>query len=314
MKRIYSLLYIIALLAFTACEDGNDFADDRKPGLQSKTVPFTLDISPMEVTLSPTEQTTTTDIQCNSRWTASSSEQWCALNMTSGKGNASLTVTVAENTSISSRQATITVAAGDKRKNMTLTQQGVEPHTSASSTPFNFTAASATKTRPVKSNEGWTAKSSDSWCVVEPDSGKSNGTVTITVKENTSTRQRTATVTITGEMSNDKTEISVTQLGGAPNLNVSPTTLEFECVPTTGQTVTVTCNEGWKTESDATWCMVDNKTATGFTVMVEENQSFSKRTATITVTSDSGKTATVEVIQKANGIEREDYDDNEKKI
>ena len=190
-------------------------------------------------------------------------------------------------------------------------------HTSANSTLLTVKAdaTDSPQTIAVTSNEEWTASSSDeSWCTVSPANGGSNGTVTVTVTNNPSTSPRSATITIIGVNSGDEKEVMVTQSGLSPDLSVSTLDLKFKHMPDGSQAVQVTCNEGWDAISDATWCKVENKTDTGFTVTAEQNLSFSKRTATITVTSDSGETVPIAVIQEANGIEREDYGGDEKKI
>ena len=56
-------------------------------------------------------------------WTASSNQSWLVPSATSGTGNATITVTAAENTSSASRTATVTVTASDNTvKTVTVTQ------------------------------------------------------------------------------------------------------------------------------------------------------------------------------------------------
>lgn len=87
-------------------------------------------------------------------------------------------------------------------------------HTTATSTPLSFKpSATSPQTIAVTSNEAWSAKSNALWCTVAPENGSNNDSVTVTVTENTSTTERQAVITIKGTVSNDQTEVTVTQEG-----------------------------------------------------------------------------------------------------
>ena len=83
-----------------------------------------------------------------------------------------------------------------------------------------------------------------------------------------------------------------------PDIVVDPTSLTFtKSAHTTGKTVNVTAFEELTVASDETWCTAtisDNVV----TVKVDANAG-TKRTATVTVTGDTGKTATIAVEQAA---------------
>ena len=57
-------------------------------------------------------------------WTASSSQSWCKISPSSGKGgNATITITVDENTSYDERNASVTISSETISKNITVTQK-----------------------------------------------------------------------------------------------------------------------------------------------------------------------------------------------
>ena len=64
-------------------------------------------------------------INCNDSWTVSLNQSWCTVSPVSGTGNGKLTITVTENASNNSRNATLTVKSGTLTKTILLTQKGM---------------------------------------------------------------------------------------------------------------------------------------------------------------------------------------------
>lgn len=62
-------------------------------------------------------------IRTSEGWTASSSESWCKLYTSSGKGNSDVMVTVSENRDNQPRSASITVTSGESKIVITVTQE-----------------------------------------------------------------------------------------------------------------------------------------------------------------------------------------------
>ena len=309
----------VALLS--ACQDENTFGPDYKPDKMG----HMMKLDHADLSFAAAGGTQTIQVRAmGPHWKFDGIPAWLSLSSVTGLGDMAVTFTAQENASTSPREATLRFMADERdfshSKDIKVTQEGATAyHTSAPTTPLTFAATpTGPQTIAVTSNEEWTATvsypattSAPGWCSVLPSTAFGSGTLTVTATENTATTARTSTVTITGKTSGDKTEVTVTQRGAEPYVSVSPTSLQYEHTPTDGQTVTVTCNEGWTAESNATWCKVENKTATAFTATAEQNQSFSVRTATITVTTTSGKTAAVTITQKGGTIGYEDYDEDE---
>ena len=107
----------------------------------------------------------------------------------------------------------------DSLKNVEVNQgengQGEDsPEISLDTNSMEFTADGGSRSFNIKSNTSWTLSSDKSWCTVSPTSGRNNGSVMVTVEENTSTSARTATISVE---SNAVTKtLAVTQSEAAP--------------------------------------------------------------------------------------------------
>lgn len=76
------------------------------------------------------------------------------------------------------------------------------PSISVNHTELNLLYANSSQTINVISDLSWTVTKSDSWIRVDKTSGTGNGTLTVSVTENTSRSSRTGTVTITASDGN----------------------------------------------------------------------------------------------------------------
>lgn len=125
-------------------------------------------------------------------------------------------------------------------------------------------------------------------------------TITLAVTANATGSARTSTVTLTDSESNTAT-IEVTQ---APALAVSPNSLTFTKNGSgngKGKKITVSSDSDFEVEANQSWLSFVREGNEVF-VSCEANDvaSAPERTATITVTSGDGETATVSVTQAAN--------------
>lgn len=173
---------------------------------------ISLDTSTMEFTSSSGEQTF--KITANTSWTVSSDQTWCSVSPTSGKNSGSVTVKVSENTQTSARTATITVKTDAGTRTVSVTQSGASEQVSLSVSDMEFAAGSGSKMLRITANTTWAVSSDKNWCSVSPTSGSNDGSVTVSVDENTSTSSRTATITV--ESAAITRRLAVTQSGATP--------------------------------------------------------------------------------------------------
>ena len=166
-----------------------------------------------------------------------------------------------------------------------------------SPTSLSFTSSAGSQNVSVTSNSTWNVTDDASWITVSPTSGSNNGSITVTVTENTGA-QRTGTVTVTATCGTVQ-NITVTQ--AAPcNLTVSPTSLSFTS-SAGSQNVSVTSNSTWNVTDDASWITVSPTSGSNngsITVTVTENTG-AQRTGTVTVTATCGTVQNITVTQAA---------------
>lgn len=235
------------------------------------------------------------------------------------------TLTLGENTSTSSRTATIKATHGGKSATCTVTQAGAEPTIEYVFTisPWQVNVGASggtgdigfTSYKLVNGNQislGYSIDSSTlpSWATY------SNGRFTIS--SNSSTSSRSANVYFTQSESGNTQSIEITQSGYTPTytFNVTPTNLSVTAAET-NETLTVRSyktvlkSDGSETtesldyefSSNNSWVAAARTTTNTTYITVAENKTITQRTAKITLTqAESGAQAFVNVIQEA-GVE-----------
>jgi Leucine-rich repeat (LRR) protein len=264
-------------------------------GITLTTAVVTVTSSASELSVAPTildlgagaNNSATFNVTSNTGWNISSSETWLTLSSTSGSNNGIVTVTATTNPSSISRTATVTVSGiGMTAQTVIVTQTGASPALTVSSATLNLNAAAnSTATFTIFSNVVWNVSSNDTWLIANSISGSNDGTITLTVSENTSSSTRSATVNITGTGGIHCT-IKVTQAGTGLSLLVSPVTLSIDALSGSSSSINVTSNMTWAVISDQTWLTInpasgsDNGTVA---VTATENTSDSARSAKVMV-------------------------------
>lgn len=226
------------------------------------------------------------------------------------------TLTLGENTSTSSRTATIKATHGGKSATCTVTQAGAEP-----TIEYVFTITPNTYDAPYSSasfiprtvstkngsNIGYSLTSGGTDWVVVSTTGK------ITVLINTTSNTRSTTLVFTQNESGKTQSIKITQSGYTPTytFNVSPTNLSVTAAET-NETLTVNSyktvlkSDGSETteslnyefSSNASWVNAIRTTTNTTYINVAQNLTTNQRSAKITLTqAESGAQAFVNVIQ-----------------
>jgi hypothetical protein len=115
-----------------------------------------------------------------------------------GTANGAVTVNVAENATVETRTATVTLTAGTLTQQVAVTQAAALPVLDVDKTTIDATAAAATYSIGVTSNTAWTVAVSAgaTWCTVSPATGTGDGTVTVNVEFYAEIGHRAATVTL----------------------------------------------------------------------------------------------------------------------
>lgn len=183
-------------------------------------------------------------------------------------------------TSTEAKSGDITVSStGATTKKVAVSGTGVrvsDCNLALSSNGLEFTSSSGNKTVNVTSNSSWIVSDDATWITVTPTSGSNNGTLTISVSNN-SGAERSGIVTVSGCNNTTKT-IIVTQSGPC-NFSLARSSLDFSASPG-GKTFNVTSNSGWTVSEDSSW------------ISALPVSSFGNKSISISVTENNGHSRT----------------------
>lgn len=235
------------------------------------------------------------------------------------------TLTLGENTSTSSRTATIRATYDGKSATCTVTQSGATPYYIFSIIPYKVNVGSSGGSGSVTISSFKTVGSSTYDVDYSIDSSTlpswasfNKSTSTFTIQSTTSTTGRTARVYFYQDESGKRDYAELTQTGYTPTytFNVIPTNLGVDAISNT-YSFTVNSRKtilnddgsvssesiGWTGTDDADWIYLINASNRPNQIGTVTNETTLQRTAKITLTQDgTGIQAFVNVIQEA-GVE-----------
>ena len=292
MRRLFSIFTILAVVMLTAsCQkelpDEIKNVDVSQGGQTPASPEISLDMNSMEFTAESGSRLF--NIKANTSWTVSSNQAWCSVSPASGKNNGSVAVKVSENTSTSTRSATVTVKSDIGILTVKVTQNEANAAISLDTSSLEFTSSSGEQTFNIAANTSWTVSSDQAWCSVSPTSGSNNGSVMVKVSENTQTSERTATITVKTDA--DTRTVSVTQ---KQNNVIRVLEKEFH-VQTEGGQFEIEFEHNvndYEIDCDADWVVYEVKRTRGLSrstisVSVPENKTGKERKAVLYIESES---------------------------
>lgn len=231
------------------------------------------------------------------------------------------TLTLGENTSTSSRTATIKATHGGKSATCTVTQAGAEPTIEYVFTisPWQVNVGASggtgdigfTSYKLVNGNQislGYSIDSSTlpSWATY------SNGRFTIS--SNSSTSSRSANVYFTQSESGKRDYATISQSGYVPPADnyvftweggsTSSKSESFQATGAVSAAITLVStkngsNHPWSTTSHPSWITIISETATSVTIQASNNTGSARSGSVVLTQEDSGKTLTINVSQAA---------------
>jgi hypothetical protein len=279
-------------------------------GVSSQTITVTqdgalpvLNVSSNNLSITASENSINTfNITSNINWSIVSSQTWLKISSSNGSNNSAITLTAQANSTFTKRSATITISGtGVTSKKITVTQDGITPELSVSSSTLSIAALeNSTITFNINSNISWSVASNQTWLKISSSSGSNNATITLTAKANTSSTKRTATVTISGTGATSQT-ITITQVE-KPVLKISSNTLAVKASSNSTIAFSITSNINWAVSSNQAW-LTSSKTSgsgnTTVTLTASANVASSTRTATVTVSGTGVTAKTITITQDA---------------
>lgn len=232
-------------------------------------------------------------------WTATCEADWVAVSPASGKGNGTVSLTIAPNASTAPRTATARVAGRDVR----IAQLGRKAEVSTSDPLIvGSDGGGLTLKVDVAPDTAWTTTEDSGWMtVIAGQTGSGDGTATIVIDPNTQAGyiSRTDAITIAGET------VYVTQRDF--DLTLSPAAITLPSTAARGEiAVSAPTNTQWDVLSTVPWLTIASPTGFGsgaLTYAVAANETGAERTGTIlvagerhTVTQKAGAVVAVEAV------------------
>ena len=195
MKRL--VLYLISVALIISCGGGGSNGEDTPTGGSEF-----LNVNNVDITGEQTSATLSINASQNCSWTVSCGDSWISnISPSSGRGSGSVTITTTINPSSStSRSATIRVSnsSGTIVRNVTLTQSASKEYLELSVSSMEFTSKAETRDVTISSNTHWVVSGGANWITLNKTEGDNNGTISVSIDENTSKDEREAVLTVTG--------------------------------------------------------------------------------------------------------------------
>lgn len=233
------------------------------------------------------------------------------------------TLTLGENTSTSSRTATIRATYDGKSATCTVTQSGATPSTTYifHINPYKVNVGSSGGSGSVTISSYKTVGSSTYDVDYSIDSSTlpswasfNKSTSTFTIQSTTSTIGRTARVYFDQDESGKRDYAELTQTGYTPpadtyvftwhNGSTSNKSESFQATGAVSSTITLVStkngsNHPWSTTSHPSWITIVSETATSVTIQASNNTGSARSGSVVLTQEDSGKTLTINVSQDA---------------
>lgn len=233
------------------------------------------------------------------------------------------TLTLGENTSTSSRTATIRATYDGKSATCTVTQSGATPSTTYTFyiNPYKVNVGSSGGSGSVTISSYKTVGSSTYDVDYSIDSSTlpswasfNKSTSTFTIQSTTSTTGRTARVYFYQDESGKRDYAELTQTGYTPpadtyvftwhNGSTSNKSESFQATGAVSGAITLVStkngsNHPWSTTSHPSWITIASETATSVTIQASNNTGSARSGSVVLTQEDSGKTLTINVSQDA---------------
>ena len=237
------------------------------------------DVNTTVLNFNDKQETQTVQITTDGTWSAQASESWITLSPKSGSGNATLSITVSENTSDNERTGEVTVTMGDKNAKIGVVQKG--KYFTVSNNLLTYTSKGGTLNVAITTNDKWTAtvKGNSQWLKLSSTSGTGDIDVKVTAADNPSMKSRADTI-VFATIHDQSIRVVVKQ--DARYLKVDTRELMFYAKGGTSEAITVTTDGAYSITCSDSWLTVKESGNT-FTVTASENKTIDARTGYVTI-------------------------------
>ena len=263
-----------------------------------------ISVSPSTLPFDYDGGTQNVSVLSNGSWTATPDADWFTLGVTSGNGNAEVTVTASENEVMEPRLGFVTflLETGESTQ-LTIKQDGApDPHyleVTPEAVTIDKDGGSADIT--ISCDVDWTVELEENWVSLSATTGIGDGIITVTAEPNTISEMRRANVTVvSGSLSR---RVIVTQEAGEDpvSISISPDSL-FVSASGGLQHLSITANSDWRlVSSDEEWISFLTSSGTGdaeLDIIVDLNESSEGRMGTVSIYHNLMMMGSVVVVQE----------------
>ena len=242
-------------------------------------------------------------LKSNGEWTIAMTEGWVMVSSMKGNGDATLTLTVAPNTTGESRTTEITASTKDNTAVLTLTQNAPQYYVNVN--PLNIVcgASGGEFTVEVSSNVEWEVITPQ-WVTSSMMNGSNDATLTLTISpmEGDHVGNREGEVVISGPESVSAKVNVIQSVSPSSSIQVVPENLSFACTGET-KTVAVTAEDSWIATVGEEWVVLNQNEGQGIaeiSVTVGENPMYEVRQTNVVFNTVGGAQAVLVIRQEAS--------------
>ena len=286
MKKLTFLIVAALVFAFMGC---------RKP------VEVSFDKATLEIAAQG--GSAEVSLKSNGEWTIAMTEGWVMVSSMSGNGDATLTLTVAPNTTGESRSTEITASTKDNTAVLKLTQDVPQHYVEVSPESIICSAVGGEYMVEVSSDIEWEV-TTPQWVTSSMTNGANNATLTLTISpiEGDMSDSRMGEVIIGKHDMASATVIIEQKVDPVLGIEVVPGNLYYACTGET-KTIAVTTEDNWTATIGEEWVTLNQSGGQGnaeINVTVSENPTYVPRRTSVIFNTASGAQAMLVISQEAS--------------
>lgn len=242
-------------------------------------------------------------LKSNGEWTIAMTEGWVMVSSMKGNGDATLTLTVAPNTTGESRTTEITASTKDNTAVLTLTQNAPQYYVNVNPMDIVCGASGGEFTVEVSSNVEWEVITPQ-WVTSSMMDGSNDATLTLTISpmEGDHVGNREGEVVISGSESVSARVNVIQSVSPSSSIQVVPENLSFACTGET-KTIAVTAEDSWIATVGEEWVVLNQNEGQGIaeiSVTVGENPMYEVRQTNVVFNTVGGAQAVLVIRQEAS--------------
>lgn len=160
-----------------------------------------LETSTNQLSAAASSSSNSFSISSNTTWSITSTENWLTLSKTSGEGNETITLDVAENTKTTTRTATLEVKRNDGTASslISISQAAAAPRLQLTSHESIVGAEAQSVSLSYSSNSTVTVSCAQNWVALKTSADENGGTVEVSISQNTGADTRIASISFRTE-------------------------------------------------------------------------------------------------------------------